>query len=113
MRAINFTKNQIIAEKLECADTLFARMRGLLGRESMPAGSGMLIKSCKGIHTFCMKFPIDVIFLDKDNVVLSLEKRLPPNRLTRIYFRASSVLELPAGKIEDASTNIGDKINIY
>ncbi len=113
MKVVNLANNRTLAEKLECADTVLARMRGLLGKDSMEPDTGLLIKPCKGVHTFRMKFPIDVIFLDKENVVLSIAKRLPPNRLTRIYFRASSVLELPAGKIEDASTNIGDKIDIY
>jgi uncharacterized membrane protein (UPF0127 family) len=112
MKAINLTKNQILAERLECADTVLTRMRGLLGKDSMAAGTGLLIKPCKGVHTICMKFPIDVIFLDKDNVVLAIAEKLLPNRMTRVFLRASSVIELPAGTLENTMTNIADRIKI-
>ncbi len=112
MKAVNLTKNQILAERLECADTVLTRMRGLLGRRSMHMGSGLLIKPCKGVHTIGMKFPIDVIFLDGDNNVLAIRKELKPNVLTRIFFRAVIVLELPAKTIDSTGTSIGDKIGI-
>jgi uncharacterized membrane protein (UPF0127 family) len=112
MKAVNLTKNQILAEKLECADTVLTRMRGLLGKDSMPTGSGLLIRPCKGIHTIGMRFPIDVVFLDRENVVLAMWKKLRPNRMTRLYYRASSVIELPAGTLDNAMINIGDRIRI-
>ena len=112
MKAVNLTKKQMLAENLELAVTVFSRMRGLLGKKAMPYGSGLLIKPCKGVHTFGMKFPIDVMFLDRDNSVLAIRKELKPNIMTRIFFRAASVLELPAKTIDSTDTSIGDKIGI-
>jgi uncharacterized membrane protein (UPF0127 family) len=112
MKAINLSKNQILADYLECAVTVISRMRGLLGKASMPRGSGLLIKPCKGIHTFGMKFDIDVLFLDRDNKVVAIRKKISRNRMTRIYFSAYSVLELPTGTIDMTFTHIGDLIKI-
>jgi len=112
MKVVNLTNNTVLAERLECADTVLARMRGLLGKDFMSPGTGLLISPCKGVHTFGMKFPIDVIFLDKNNAVIAVGNRLRPNRMTRVYFRATGVIELPAGTLETVKTNIGDRIEI-
>ena len=63
MRAINSTRNRELAGSLTVADKLLLRMKGLLGRKSLDHGEGLWIKPCMGIHTFGMRFPIDVIFL--------------------------------------------------
>ncbi len=112
MKLINLTKNQILAENMEHADTALSRMRGLLGRDAMLKGSALLIKPCKGVHTFGMKFPIDVIFLDRENKVLAIRKNLKPNALTRIFIKAASVLELPVNTIDSTNTETGDRIGI-
>src|SRR6266581_4925910 len=100
MRAINSTKNQDLASRLAIAESIFSRMKGLLGRNSLDDGEGLLIRPSKGIHTFGMKFPIDAIFLNKENRITAVSKELPPNRLTPIYFSAACVIELPAGTVE-------------
>ena len=112
MRAINSTKNQELVSRLAIADNLFARMKGLLGRSALAEGEGLMIVPCKGIHTFGMKFPIDAVFLDSRNIVIAIRKGLVSNRLTRIYPKAASVLELPAGTIEATATKIGDEIKV-
>lgn len=89
---------------------MFDRMKGLLGRKSLHDGESLWIKPCNSVHTIGMRFPIDVIFLDKKNRVLAIKKNLQPNRLTPIYFKATSVLELPCGIIDTTLTNIGDEI---
>ncbi len=88
------------------------RMKGLLGRTALEPGESLWIRPCNSIHTVGMKFPIDVVFLDSKNVVIAVKKHFPPHRLTRIYFRAASVLELAAGAIEDAGIEIGDRFDI-
>lgn len=112
VKATNTTRNEIIAHNLECAETLLRRMIGLLGRASFEKGSGLLIRPCKGIHTFGMKFGIDVLFLDKTNKVVAIFEKFPPSRLTRIFGKAVTVIELPAGTVEITSTQIGDKIDV-
>lgn len=83
-----------------------------MGRNSLAEGEGLLIRPCKGIHTFGMKFPIDVVFLDSGNLVIAINKELASNRLTPIYPKGSSVLELPAGTVEATATKIGDEIKV-
>ena len=101
-----------LARRLIVADSLFRRMKGLLGRASLAADEGLWICPCNSVHTFGMKFPIDVVFLDAGKRVIALSENLLPNRLTRIHFKAASVLELPAGTIRDVSLTIGDEIGI-
>jgi len=109
MKAVLVSDGKELAADVTIALSLPARMRGLLGRSSLSAGEGLLIRPCKGIHTFFMKFPIDVVFLDRDNRILALNHSLPPYRITRIYPRAVSVLELPAGTL-GKSVAVGDKM---
>ena len=78
----------------------------------MQAGEALWIKPCMSIHTFFMKFPIDVIFLNKRNQMIAAKRNLKPNRLTRLYPKAISVLELPAGVLEATDTRVGDEIKI-
>jgi uncharacterized membrane protein (UPF0127 family) len=110
MRAVNLTTGQEIAGNVAAARSLFARMRGLLGKKEMAEGDGLLIEPCKGIHTFGMRFGIDVIFFDKSNRVVATRRGLSPNRLTPFYFRAVGVLELPAGALDKISAKVGDEV---
>jgi uncharacterized protein len=112
MKAINATTQQELSSDLILADTIISRMKGLLGRDSMPIGMALWIKPCNSVHTFCMKFAIDVVFLDKKQRVIALKKGLGPNRLTPIYFKAASVLELASGTLDHQSINPGDEIEI-
>lgn len=112
MHALNLTTRKEIANRLMSATTIFSRMKGLLGRTSLQDGEGLLIKPCNGVHTFGMKFPIDIIVLDRNNCVIAVSKDLPPNRLTRLYKSAAAVLELPAGIVEATTTEIGNRIEI-
>lgn len=112
MRAINLASDTELANKLVTAEHLFARMRGLLGRTCLQPGEALWIKPCNGIHTFGMRFAIDAIFLNRENRVVALVERMQPNRLTRLYRGAVSVIELPAGKIAESSTHVEDEIKI-
>jgi hypothetical protein len=110
MRAFLPEKGIELGNDIALAASLSARMKGLLGIDRLDTGKGLLICPCKGIHTFFMRFSIDAVFLDKENRILALFRNLPPNRLTPVYRKASTVLELPAGTV---STNIivGDHID--
>ena len=112
VKAKNSTTHTELACNLVKAENLFARLKGLLGRSSLPQGEALLIKPCNGIHTFGMRFAIDAIFLDRENRVVGVTKDIQPNHLTRLYFKAASVLELPAGTIEATSTAIGNEVEI-
>jgi hypothetical protein len=110
MRAVNVTQDTELAADLDAATNIFSRMKGLLGRRSLPAGEGLLIRPCKSIHTFGMKFPIDVLFLDAHSTVIAALPDMKPGRISSFYAAATSVIELPAGTIEQSSTQPGDTV---
>ena len=87
-------------------------MVGLLGRRHLPTGCGLLIVPSQALHTFGMAFPIDVAFLDKSYKVVGIRRAVRPNRLTRIFWTAHSVLELPAGRLDETSTAVGDVLKL-
>ena len=98
--AFNCTRNRRIASRVARADTFEARNRGLLGRSRMDPEEGLWIDPCPMIHTFFMRFPIDVLFLDKSLRVRRVLEVLRPWRLSPWVFSARSVLELSGGRLQ-------------
>lgn len=89
-----------ISDKILVADNMISRLVGLMFRSSPPQNAeGLLLDPCNSIHTFFMKYPLDVVFLNSKNEVIKIIRNLKPWRMTWIYFRASKTLELPAGKL--------------
>lgn len=109
---LNTTKNTVIAQKGVLAGTFFSRMIGLLNRPSLLPGEALVITRCQSIHMLFMRFPIDAIFVDKNNYVVGLVESLLPFRFSRIFLKASRVIEVPSGTIVQSSTALGDKIEI-
>jgi len=107
----NETRGQILADAGEVADSSVKRRRGLLGRDSLRRGEALWIAPCEGIHTFWMKFSIDVVYLDRNKRVLKIRPAIPPWRLS-LCLRAHSVLELPAGIIQETGTVRGDQLTM-
>jgi uncharacterized membrane protein (UPF0127 family) len=91
------------------ADRMLPRMKGLLGRRELPPGEGMLIEPAPSIHTFFMRFPIDAVFLSRDNEVLKVATHVKPWR-TRSCRRAYAVLELAAGEAERRGIERGQRL---
>jgi len=112
MRAVNRRTGKTLATNVKVADNLFTRMKGLLGKKELLQGEALWIRPCFSIHTFFMKFPIDVIFLNKNNQVVAAVTHLTSNRMTRFYPQSFSVLELPIGTIAASNSEIGDIIEI-
>lgn len=112
VRMINETRGTVLANKIKVANTFFARLMGLMGKAKpfLPKGCGLLLDPCKAIHTWFMRFPIDVVFLDEQGEVVGIEEKLAPWRLSRVYHNARCVLELPAGTVRDSQTRVGDKV---
>jgi uncharacterized membrane protein (UPF0127 family) len=79
------------------AESMLERMRGLLARPTLQRGEGMLLHSCNLVHTFGMRYPIDVVFIQRDGVVLKVTDALVPRRASG-HVRADCVLELAAGE---------------
>jgi uncharacterized membrane protein (UPF0127 family) len=109
---VNLTKNVIIVQEAQLAVTLDQRMRGLLGRNSLGPNEALILKPCSSIHTFFMRFPIDVLFLDRDMQVIKVIHDLAPNRLSPLVLSSIMAIELPAGKVHQTNTQTGDKIEL-
>lgn len=111
-RAIDETTGRVIATKVRIARDYKSRSVGLLNRVSMDKGEGLLIKPCNSIHTFFMKFPIDVVFLDKSSKVVKIVSNLMPWRLSSCMLRGHMTLELPCGSIKEYQVSIGSIVII-
>jgi uncharacterized membrane protein (UPF0127 family) len=112
MRAFNPRSGRYIASNIVKADTIFKRMKGLLGRDSLPPGEALWLRPCRSVHTIGMKFPVDILFLAKDNEVVGVKENIPPNRFSAFEFKAAGVLELPAGAVSESGTKVGDVLEI-
>lgn len=91
------------------ANTSETRRTGLLHHESLPRGEGLWIAPCEAVHSFWMKFSIDVLYLNKKKQVVKIRDNMVPWRLSAC-FRAHSVLELPAGMAAETQTAPGDQL---
>ncbi|MBZ0167031.1 MAG: DUF192 domain-containing protein [Candidatus Omnitrophica bacterium] len=110
MKITNQSKNSVIAEKAVLADSFLSRMVGLLKHRKLEQGEGLIITRCNSIHMFFMRFAIDVIFVDKKDVVVGIVKNILPNRLSKIYWKAVNAIEVPVGVIEVSKTEVGDQL---
>jgi hypothetical protein len=108
MKVINVTKNTVVADQLTIATSLRARSKGLLGRRSLSAAEGLLLKPCNAIHMFFMHFALDVVFLSPEGIVLRTIRGIKPWRLSPLVFGAQQALELPIGTIVKAGIESGD-----
>lgn len=106
----NETRASVVAEAAELADGFVSRLRGLLGRQGLPPGHGLWIDPCNSVHTFFMRFAIDVAFLDSELRVVRVVPDLRPGRLTRVHWTASTCLELAAGAFAQSGTLAGDQL---
>ena len=107
--AINLDSNSTLATNVKLAGTSKSRRKGLLGTDSLSAGSAIWITPCEAIHTFGMRLAIDALFLDRDLRIRKLSANLQPWRLS-VCLSATSVLELEAGTISHSGSRIGDHV---
>ena len=107
----NARTGAILAGKAVRAASFSARLLGLMGRPSLAGEEGLLIERCGSIHTWLMRFPIDVAFLTRDLVVLRAVSDLKPWRV-RWQGRAAMALELPAGTLARSGTKAGDELTL-
>jgi hypothetical protein len=105
----NLTRHTVLARCLEIADSGAKRNKGLLGRKGLAPGGGLWIMPCESVHTFGMKFSIDLVYLDKKLRIRKVRSSVPPWRVSACL-SAHSVLELPAGTIRETQTSAGDTL---
>jgi uncharacterized membrane protein (UPF0127 family) len=109
LRIVNSTRKTELGDRIETADRGPRRRKGLLGRDGLAPGQGLWIVPCEAVHTFAMRFPIDLVYLDRRRRVLKVRHSVPPGRISACL-RAHSVLELPAGTVHQARVNAGDEL---
>jgi len=116
LRARNVTRGTVLATELESGDSLWAKFMGLMGRPSLPAGSGLWLPASNGIHMMFMRFAIDAVFVGKPDAegtrpVVSVHPGLAAWRgLVPLVRGAHGALELPVGTIAASGTVVGDRI---
>ena len=118
LHAVNLTSGGSLADRLESADSLWARFMGLMGRAGLPDGAGLWLPGGNGIHMMFMRFPIDCVFLgrpapDGGREVVAVRHALPPWRGIVWYVRgANGTLELPVGTLDRTGTAVGDRVRL-
>ena len=109
LRIRNQSRDTLVADRADIADTSAKRRTGLLKHTGLEPGEGLWIAPCEAVHTIGMKFPIDVLFLDKKKRVLKIKPAMPRWRMAVSLF-AHSVLELPSGRAAETGTAAGDQL---
>src|SRR5215210_2627205 len=107
----NTSGGQIVATTVIPAFDRATRNKGLLGRWSLEPGSAMILAPCSSVHTFFMKFPIDIVFVARDGHVLKVRPRCGAWRLA-LGIGAFAAIELPSGTVEMTGTRVGDCLEL-
>jgi hypothetical protein len=109
---LNRTTSTVVGLKIEVADTSLTRLIGLLGRSGINPDCGLLIRPSSGVHTFGMRFPIDVVALDRALRVRAFWNNLRPWRTSDVSWKTHAILELPSGRLQACNLTIGDQLEI-
>ena len=100
----------VVCERCKLADRPLARLRGLLGREGLDSDEGLLLRPASSVHTFFMRFAIDIAYISKDGQVLKMSHSVPPFRICVAPLRAHYALELPSGSLASSNTRVKDML---
>ena len=111
VRVRNLTRHTILAEAAAVADTSAKRRTGLLKHARLAPGEGLWIVPCESVHSFFMKFAIDLVYLDRKHTVRKVRRAMRPWRIS-VCPSAYSILELPVGTIQSSRTEAGDQLLI-
>lgn len=109
-RIVNETRGTVVAQDVRVADGVWSRFWGLMGRRGLPEGGGLLLRPSSSIHTAFMRFPIDVVFVDRELRVVKVVPEMKPFRATIAFRGGHSALELNAGAAARAQVEKGDQL---
>ncbi|MDI6709519.1 MAG: DUF192 domain-containing protein [Thermoanaerobacterales bacterium] len=112
MRVVDLTLGTDLAVKVEVAGTFGRRLLGLMGRAALAPGTGLLLTPCSNVHTWFMRFPIDLAYLDAGWHVLHTVEALAPFRLGPWVRGTRHVLELPAHRLRETGTLPGNTLRL-
>lgn len=111
MLVANASRGTVLGQAIEVAQTAVQRVKGLLGRECLEDGQGLLFRGAGSMHTLFMRFPIDIVYADKNGKVIKLAEAVGPFKLVAAPLRCYYALELPAGAINESKTRVGDRLS--
>jgi uncharacterized membrane protein (UPF0127 family) len=106
----NLNRGLVLGDRIRRADTFRLRLLGLMFRPALAPGEGLWLEPCRQVHTHFMRFPIDLLFLDREGRVLRVLESFPPWRISPAVAGARAVLELPAGA--SGETRPGDRLAV-
>jgi len=112
VQVIDSLHGTVIATEVKPAYSFMKRLRGLLFTSSLPRQSGIHIQPCRSVHTYFMQYPIDIVYLDANQIVVGLEQSVAPGKCGSHVPMTYSVLELASGRIEELGIELGQKLHI-
>jgi len=110
MHIFNQTRGTSLITQGRIADTFWLRLRGLLGTTSLQPGDGLILVGEKSIHTLFMRYAIDVVYVNKNQIVLRSDSNMVPYRLGPFVTQSAYILEMPVGTIVNTKTQVGDQL---
>lgn len=108
VRVLNTTRESVLGARVGIADTWWTRLRGFMRRPPPGQGEGLLLSPCRGVHMWWVRFPLDVILIDRHGRVVATYEELQPGRRTGYHLKAEYALEVPAGTIAATGTQLND-----
>lgn len=108
----NKTRECFLSLGVTPADTVFTRLKGLIGRLKMRSDEGLWVVPSSGVHTWGVLFPLDLVYLDENLRVIYVTEHFPRFKVAPLRIRAASVLELPTHTIYSSQTQPGDQLVI-
>ena len=109
-RITNKTRGQVLADNARLVRSYWERLIGLMGRKALAQNEGLIIDPCSSVHMFWMRFAIDVIYVNKEHVIVGIDHDLRPWRIGHFYRKVQYVIELPAGKAHETGAQVGDRL---
>ena len=101
-----------LGSRVVLANTVWTRLKGLLGAPPLQPGEGMLLEPCQAVHMYGMKQPLDVAFLGREGQIIALYHDLRPGQRSRYHGKARQALELPVGTLSETGTCVGDLLHV-
>jgi uncharacterized membrane protein (UPF0127 family) len=112
LRVEDITRGVVLVDRGRVAGNAWTRLVGLIGVKALPAGDGLLIVPCSGIHCMFMSIPIDVLYADRADRVVALDRDMQPWSVGRPHRGVRYVVELPAGTIARTGVQVGDQLKV-
>lgn len=110
MKISNLRNGRIVANDARVARSIISRIIGVIGQREFASGTALVIPGCRQVHTFFVRFPIDLVFTDKHSTVIQVLADVSPCCMTGYYLKATQVIELPAGSVSAFAIRQGDRL---